>query len=163
MKKHKGFSLIELISVIVISAIVAGIIGSALSTGFFGYFLATSMNPLSNQATIAMTRMSNDLKHAVSFSSIGASSVTFRDAANNVYVYNNTSCGANTLCLTLNGGTPSTLLTGVTLLNFSYYASTLAVTTAAASVRAVTINLTVSGSNNNTVALINTIYPRNAG
>ncbi len=161
MRMQKGFSLIELISVIVISSIVAGIIGSALSTGFFGYFLATSMNPLSNQATIAMTRMSNDLRNAASFTSIGASSVTFTDAANNAYVYDNTSCGASTLCLTKNGGTPSTLVTGVTTLTFSYYASTLAVTGLAAAVRAVTVNLTLTGSNTNTVALVNTIYPRN--
>lgn len=161
MSMQKGFSLIELLSVIVISSIVAGIIGSALSTGFFGYFLSVSLNPLSNQATIAMTRMSNDLRNAGTFTSIGASSVSFTDVANNTYVYNNTSCGANTLCLTKNGGTPSTLMTGVTALTFSYYASTLGVTGTAAAVRAVTVNMTVTGSNANTIALINTIYTRN--
>lgn len=162
MRMQKGFSLIELISVIVISAIVAGIIGSALSTGFFGYFLGASMNPLSNQATIAMTRMSNDLRNAASFSSIGASSVAFTDGANNTYVYDNASCGAGNLCLTFNGGTPSALATGVTALTFSYYASTLAVTATASAVKAVTINLTLTGSNTNTIALVNTIYSRNA-
>lgn len=161
MSMQKGFSLIELISVIVISAVVAGIIGSALSTGFFGYFLGASMNPLSNQATIAMTRMSNDLRNAASFTTINASSVTFTDAANNTYVYDNTSCGASTLCLTKNGGTASTLATGVTTLTFSYYASTLTVTATASAVNAVTINLTLTGSNTNVIALVNTIYPRN--
>lgn len=161
MRLQKGFSLIELMSVIVISAIVAGIIGSALSTGFFGYFLGASMNPLSNQATIAMTRLSNDLIKAASFSTINASTVAFTDAANNTYVYDNTSCGANILCLTQNGGTPSTLVTGVTSLLFSYYASTLAVTATASTVKAVTIQMTLTGSNTNTIALINTIYPRN--
>ena len=162
MKTQNGFSLIELISVIVISAIVAGIIGSALSTGFFGYFLGASMNPLSNQATIAMTRMSNDLRNAASFTAINSSSVSFTDGANNTYVYDNTSCGANILCVTKNGGTPSTLATGVTTLTFSYYASTLAVTATASAVKAVNINLTLTGSQTNTIALINTIYARNA-
>lgn len=162
MRMQKGFSLIELISVIVISAIIATIIGGALSTGFFGYFLGASMSPLSNQATTAMTRMSNDLRNAASFSSINTSSVTFTDVANNSYVYDDTSCGAGNLCLTMNGGTPSTLAGGVTNLTFSYYASTLGVTGSAAAVRAVTINLTLTGSNTNTVALINTVFARNA-
>lgn len=162
MRIQKGFNLIELISVIVISAVVAAIIGSALSTGFFGYFLGSSMNPLSNQATIAMTRMSNDLRNAASFTSIGASSVSFTDGANNTYVYDNASCGANTLCLTKNGGTASTLATGVTTLTFSYYNSSLAVTATASAVVAVTVNLTMTGSQTNTIALVNTIYPRNA-
>lgn len=159
MRIQKGFSLIELMSVIVISAIVAGMIGSALSTGFFGYFLGASMNPLSNQATIAMTRMSNDLRNAASFSSIGASSVTFVDVANNSYVYD---LNAGSLRVAKNGGTASTLVTGVTTLTFSYYASTLAVTATPSDVKAVTINLTLTGGQTNTIALINTIYPRNA-
>jgi prepilin-type N-terminal cleavage/methylation domain-containing protein len=154
---QKGFSLIELISVIVISAIVAGIIGSALSTGFFGYFLGASMNPLSNQATIAMTRMSNDLRNAASFTVIGASSVTFKDGANNTYTYTTATCGSST-CLTVNG---STLAEGVTALNFSYYASPT-VSGTLSTVKAVNISLTLTGSNTNTITLVNTIYSRNA-
>lgn len=162
MKKYNGFSLIELISVIAIAGIVAAIIGSALTTGFYGYFIGAAMNPLSNQATIAMRRMSTDLANAVSISTIPtnpSSSITFTDGALNTWTYDNTSCGANTLCLTMNGGTPATLASNVSNLAFSFYDSTFAAATT--SVKAVTINMTLTGSKNNTVALVNTIYLRN--
>lgn len=154
MRAYKGFSLIELLMVIIISGIIASIAGIGLVSGFRGYFTAVSINSLNDKASIAMLYMFKELKKAYAFSSITANNVSFSTTNGNTVTY---SLSGTSLNRSENGGSPVILSSEVGALSFTYYDSNLQVTTTLASVRAVTMSLTMQGSISN-LALINTVY-----
>lgn len=158
MKKHNGFTLIELLWVIVITAILAAIGGSVLNAGIRSYVTGVAIAPLSTKAMIAMTRIIMDLKQAVSFSAMHATSVTFTQGDGTTVTY---SISGSTLSRSQNGGTRFTLTDQIIAPSlFTYYNSALEVTPTRTAVRAITVSFALQGTVGS-YPLITTVYLRN--
>ncbi len=63
MQNHKGFTLIEMIMVIMLIGIVAAIIAIPLSQGVKGWFQATSREGISQSGRIAIERMAREIRN----------------------------------------------------------------------------------------------------
>ncbi len=156
--KHRqtGFSLIELILVIIILAIIAGLGSQMLSSGFNAYFSGRDMIDAEWQGRYAMQRIRRELRTVRSATAadlvMGGNQITFTDNNANVITY----ALAGT---TLNrNGQP--LADGVSDLKF-YYFQADGITTAAAPTEVVyiSVNLDVS-RNGSSYSLRNTLHPR---
>jgi prepilin-type N-terminal cleavage/methylation domain-containing protein len=156
MKINKGFTLIELIMVIVITAIIAAIAGSALYQGFKSYITAEAITPLTNKGSAALSQLNVDLSNAVSFTTIGAQSLVFVNTSGETITY---AYSSNTLTRQVNAGSANTVTDQLTSLTFTYYTSGLATTATPSAVRLVVIQMTITGSS---ISLINSVFPRNA-
>lgn len=152
IKPSKGFSLIEMIVVMVVTALVFFIGSNIITTAFKNYFIAVSATNLSTQANLAMMRMSQELQQASSFSSIGSSSVSFTTFGGSSISY---SYSGTTLSRT--GSSTQTLATSVSSFSLSYYQSNFTTTSMGSLVKAVTISLTLN-SGTESVGLINTVF-----
>lgn len=158
MKISRGFTLIELVLVIVITSIIAGISGTVLYIGFKSYFVAQELNPMSSKAEIAIRYLSNELKSAYDFTSINTTSMSFLKVDGTSVTY---SLSGSVLSRSENGGASYPLTNQVSGLVFSYYDTSMAVTSSLTAVGAVTIQLTLQGSGSN-ITLINTVYCGNS-
>lgn len=156
--KQDGFSLIELILVIVILSIIAAIGSRMLSGGFNAYFTGRDIIDAEWQGRYAMQRMSRDLRNVrtattgdLSISSL--TQITFTDNSANVITY---ARNGNTL---ERNGQP--LADGVTDLTFNYLqADGINDATAATNVAYITASITVSVNGTN-YSRRNTLHPRN--
>lgn len=155
MRTIKGFTLIEMIIVMLITGIIVSSVAMMLSAGFTNYFTGVKVTALSNQATLAMTRMSEELQQASSFSAINASNVTFTTTGGSTISYS-----WSTPILTRTGISAQTLSNQVTSFSLTYYQSNFSTTATLTAVQAVTISMTLSNGNE-TVPLINTVLLNN--
>lgn len=168
MKRWRGFTLIELIIVIVLTMIITGTVMRYIQAGFSGYFTSVALSELSNRASIAMIRMENELRTATSLGSpLSSSQVSFirADGTSVTYTYNTSN---STLTRAENGGTAYILLQNVSQTTlgssnavFYYYDSNGNTTATSTAVKAITISFTLTGTKSNTLPLINTIFLRN--
>jgi prepilin-type N-terminal cleavage/methylation domain-containing protein len=62
MKQHHGFTLLELIAVLVLVGIMASIAGFGVVAGVRGYLMASESAQISQKAQLAMTRLSREIK-----------------------------------------------------------------------------------------------------
>lgn len=155
MRTIKGFTLIELVIVMVITGIVVVIAASIFSSAFTNYFTAANATALSNQATIAMARMSKELQQANSFTAATATSMTFTTTTGSTIAYSWSSP-----VITRTGSTAQTLSNQVTSFSLSYYQANFSTTATLNLVRAVTISMTLSNGQES-VPMINTIFLSN--
>jgi prepilin-type N-terminal cleavage/methylation domain-containing protein len=155
MRTIKGFTLIEMIIVMLITGVIVSSAAMMLSAGFTNYFTGVKVTALSNQATLAMTRMSEELQQASSFSAINASNVTFTTTGGSTISYN-----WSTPILTRTGTSAQPLSNQVSSFSLSYYQSNFSTTATLTAVQAVTISMTLSNGNE-TVPLINTVFLNN--
>lgn len=158
MITSRGFSIIELIMVIVITSIIASVGGFVIFQGVKSYTTAEAATPIANKGSAALSQLTIDLNNAVSFTSVGTQGMTFTNTSGETIVY---AYSANTLTRQVNGGTARTVTDQLTALNFTYYTTALASTTIPASVRLVIIQMTLTGTVG-PISLINSVYPRNA-
>jgi len=157
MIKNKGFSLIELIMVIVITAIVFGIPAIILQTGFDAYAKGKALTAISNQAAMAMLRINKDLENTTSLITINPTTLSLVYADGGVITY---SLSGSTLNRTDSIGTYP-LTEQVSALSFTYFSSTFAATATPSAVRLVTISLTLQQTNpNQSYPLMTTVYLR---
>lgn len=77
IKNNKGYSLIEIIVVLLLVAIVSVGIGMAIIAISQGYLFASKNAQMAQKTNIAMKRMSLEFQEIVSVSNISADSVTF--------------------------------------------------------------------------------------
>lgn len=61
LKRQRGFSLIEVIVVLVLVGILAGVTGFGLVTGARGYLMASENAAITQKAQLAMTRLSREI------------------------------------------------------------------------------------------------------
>jgi prepilin-type N-terminal cleavage/methylation domain-containing protein len=155
MRIIKGFTLIEMVIVMVITGIVIAITATMLNTSFISYFTSVHFSSLSTQGAIAMMRISKELQQASQFSVINATSVTFTTTGGSTISYS-----WSTPTLTRTGSAARTLSNVVTSFSLSYYQANFNTTATASAVRAVTVSMTVSNGTES-VPLINTIYLSN--
>jgi len=174
MKRHSdhGWTLIELLTVIIILAVVGTVGARLMSSMFRSYFTARDITSSDAQARVAFERMTRELRQIRSataadldpastaqvrfIDSDGNGVCFYRDAATNRLMRSAdgpaTACGATT---------PQPLSDFVTGLNFVYYLNDGRTTTAlATAVYYVTVRVNVQ-DNNVSDTLRATIHPRN--
>ncbi|KTD82578.1 prepilin-type N-terminal cleavage/methylation domain-containing protein [Legionella waltersii] len=155
MRTIKGFTLIEMVIVMVITGIIVAITATMLNTSFINYFTSVHYSSLSTQGAIAMMRISKELQQATRFSVINPTSVTFTTVGGTSISYS-----WSTPILTRTGSAARTLSDDVTNFSLNYYQSNFSTTATASAVRAVTVSMTLSNGTES-VPLINTIYLSN--
>ena len=155
MRTISGFTLIEMIMVMVISGIIFSMASILLTEGFKSYFTGVNVTSLNNQAVIAMARMTKELQQAVSFTTINGTNVTFTTSGGSTISYSWVSP-----TLTRTGATAQTLSNQVTSFALTYYQSNFTSTATLIAVRAVTINMTLSNANE-IIPIINTVFLNN--
>lgn len=160
MQKQYGFSLIELVIVMVMLGIIAAMSSLLLSQGFNAFFSSANILDANWQGQLAIQRMARDIqliRSPADISTATASQLTFTDMNNNSISYTLSSSNLN---LT-KGINTQTLAVGINSLTFTYYdqnGATPPATTAAT--RYIKIALVITQNNTN-YTLTTAIYPRN--
>lgn len=155
MRTIKGFTLIEMIIVMVVTGVVVVAVSLMLSAGFTNYFTGVKVTTLTTQATLAMTRITKELQEASRFSVINATNMTFTTTDGSIISYSWSSP-----VLTRIGASAQILSDQVTSFSLTYYQSNFTATTTLNVVRAVTINMTLSNGSE-IVPIINTVFLSN--
>ena len=142
MRKLGGFTLLELVLVIVIIAIIAAMSTKPLMQGLFLYTSGKDINIIDWQANYALEHMTREIRSIAKASNITtatATQLTFVNNTNTTLTYNITSGnlmeGANTLAQNATG------------LTFTYYDRLGAVTAVTTNIRFIKIALTLSKNN----------------
>jgi prepilin-type N-terminal cleavage/methylation domain-containing protein len=160
LKKQIGFTLIELIIVIMILGIIAGIGSKILSQAFLGYFDNKYLVESDWQARLALERMQRDIRAIRSTADISTATATqlaFIDTNSDTITY---SLSSAKLYRQTNSNTAQVLADGIQSITFSYFDKNGTTTAVAANIRYITISLNVTL--NNTNYIINTsVYGRN--
>lgn len=155
-QKQKGFTLVEMILVIIILSIIATVGSQVMSNGFTAYLSGRDMIDAEWQGRYAMQRMARELRDVRSATAgdlvMGTNQITFTDINANTITY-----ALASTTLTRNG---TALADGVTALEFYYIQDDGIVTAAAATdVSYITVNIDVSLNGSN-YSLRNTLHPR---
>ncbi|MCX7121085.1 MAG: prepilin-type N-terminal cleavage/methylation domain-containing protein [Gammaproteobacteria bacterium] len=144
IRNQHGFTMIELIIVIVILAVLSVITLPMLDSGFNAYFTQRNLSDANWQGRLALSRMLSDIRSIPSTGNIttaSATQFTFVDSTNASVSY------------TLSGTTLQrnglTLANGVNSIAFSYYNSAGAATAVIANIRYISIQLNVTQNNTN--------------
>lgn len=155
MRTTKGFTVIEMVIVMVITSVIILMSGVLLNSSFRSYFTAIEISGLNQQASMAMMRMTKELQQAVSFTVINSTQVTFRTVGGSTisYTWSNPT-------LTRTGTAARTLSDQVTSLSLTYYQSSFTTTSTLTAVRAITIQMTLNNGRE-IVPVINTVFLAN--
>jgi prepilin-type N-terminal cleavage/methylation domain-containing protein len=154
MKKNKGFTLVELMIVIVIIGIAASIIGFMLLGTIRAWTFKFNRNDILWDGRLALDRMTREIRTIRNTTSVTtASSAQFRfiDAGNKDITYSMSSTNLNRT----ENGAANLLAENVSSLAFTYYdtnGNTIAVPTvspAATNIRRVRINFTLTKNGEN--------------
>lgn len=140
--RHRGFTLIELIMVIVIMSIVSVVVGRIMLAGFKNFITAQDISEADWNGLLALEMLTNDIhniRSASSITTISSSTFSFVDMAGTTvtYQYSGSILQRNSL----------TLASGLSAFGFGYLDRNGASTATAASVRYITISLTASQNN----------------
>jgi prepilin-type N-terminal cleavage/methylation domain-containing protein len=152
----QGFTLIEIIIVIIILSIIISMGGVLLGLGFRGGFASKDDVYVTSMARTAMERMSRDL--------LSARDASTSDLTPNTNSITYTSNDGNSVTYALSGTNlmrnNKILSKNISALTFTYYDQTFASTTTTSDVRCIQINMTAS-YNNVSDNLQTLICPRN--
>jgi|Deesub1362A_J573_1020465.scaffolds.fasta_scaffold00013_64 prepilin-type N-terminal cleavage/methylation domain-containing protein len=127
MQGKNGFTLIELTLAIVITAILAVVIGSALSEGVRAYLKTDNRNEALEEARTAIERLSKEIRNGTQIATATSTVLCFADADGNTVSFRYE--GGNNIILreaiaTGIGGCPgtggNTLAANITSFSFSY-------------------------------------------
>ncbi len=154
--RQSGFSLIELILVIIILSIIAAVGSQMLGTGFNAYLTGRDLIDAEWQGRYAMQRISRELRNVRSASAgdlvMSVNQITFTDNSANVITY-----ALSGTTLTRNG---QPLADGVSSLAFSYIQADGITTAALASeVSYISVDINVNFNDSN-YSLRSTLHPR---
>lgn len=155
MRTIRGFTLIEMVIVMVITSIVVIIAASIFRSGFSNYFTLVDVTALNNQISNSMTRISLELAQASSFSAASATSMTFKTTTGSTITY---SWASPTITRT--GTSAQTLSDKTTSFALNYYQANYSATTTLTLIRAVTISMTITNGTE-TISLVNTVFLNN--
>lgn len=150
--EQHGFTLIELIMVIVILGIIAGLGGYLLTAGIRAFYTGQEITVASQRMNMAFDRINRDLRGA-SRASVNipiASTLTFTDSNGNAISY---TLAGTTIMRQQNGGTLRALIGNISALTFSSPTINGA--------NYVTINVTMTRGGG-TFASRTSIFPRNS-
>ncbi|MGA3113421.1 MAG: type II secretion system protein [Syntrophobacteraceae bacterium] len=124
MQKKTGFTLIELIAVLVIMSIVAAIASVMIPKYVNGYLFARDGQSISQKAQTALMRIGLELRSLQTVSAASSSSITYTRLSNSTtsptVLTQILALSNNTITLSSNG-TVNTLLTNVNTFTLAYY------------------------------------------
>jgi len=144
LKKEQGFTMIELIMVIVLLGILAVPAAQILSTAFKSYLTAQAITEANWQGQIAMERMARDIADVASSSSVStmtSNQFQFIDMSGNSLNY--TLSGTNLM------SNAQILASGVSSLTFNYYDQNGNTVTTNTNLHVVSISLTITENQSN--------------
>lgn len=160
-----GFSLLELIMVIVLLGIVSAVGAPFLSAGFQSYFTGRDIAETDGRARVAVERLSRDLRSIRAPSNLNltvtsASDITFFDVDGNSIRYCLGAVGTCPGAATelMRNGQP--LATGISALTFTFLTATGAATAGPANVFYITVAFTAT-QNSISKSFQTTVSPRN--
>jgi len=116
----RGFTLLEVIITLVIAGVLATIGATLMSGGLRSYSLGRELAQDSAQGTLALERMTRDLRSvrsAADLTTIGASTITFVNVDGDTISY---ALSAGSVTRSQNGGTAQPLAANVSSLAFTY-------------------------------------------
>ena len=152
----QGFTLVELVIVIVLLGVIAALGSVMLREGFNAYFAGRDLTDADWQARVALGRMTRELREVPSAADLVSiaptTQITFRDFGGTQiqYALNGTTLERNAV----------PLADGITALGFSYLDDTQTATAAPAAVRYITVQFTVVQGGTN-MSFRATVNPRN--
>lgn len=155
MKKYSGFTLLELVIVIMIVSIVGIFASRLMNTGFSAYLAGKQSIDTDWQGKIALEWMTRDLRAIRSSSAITTATATqlvFVDTDNTTIDYQLS--GTNLL------RNSQIVADGIGSLAFTYYTSAGVATTTASAIRYINIQLNITKNNAN-YNLVTAVNPRN--
>lgn len=163
IKRQQGFTLVEMIIAIVITAVVMIGASRLLVQGFRGYYLGRDAVNTDWQARVAMERMTRDLRAIRSSNDIivaNTNSIRFVDISGNDILYQ---VSGSQLTRTLAGSSADVLADNIVSLNFNYYNSSGVSTTIISAIRYIVPSLVVTYTSSNLPDYIITagVYPWN--
>jgi prepilin-type N-terminal cleavage/methylation domain-containing protein len=159
LRSHRGFTLIEMIMVILILGIIIAMSSTLLTQGLDTFSTGENIMNANWQGQLAMERMARDIlsvRSPADMTTLGASNFAFTDSNNNTLSY---SLSGTSLNLTQNGST-AILADGIQSLGFSYFDKNDAATTTPTLARFIRVTINVTQGNAN-YTLTTGIYPRN--
>lgn len=142
MRRHAGFSLIELVMVIAIMGIISTIVGKIFFQSFKTFLVSQNISDIDWQGLLSMENFSNDvhnIRSANDISTISSGTFSFVDMTGTTVTYQ---LSGNTL-----QRSGQTLATGVQSIGFGYYDENYAVTATAANVRYITFSASFAQDN----------------
>ena len=161
IKKESGFTLIEMIVVLVLAGILSAIVAMGFVTGIKGYIFAREMAPTSQKATLAMSRLSREMMEMFAISSATPNSINFTNLNGSWIV----AVDAGVKTITLNG---DILIDNVNSFTLTYSQSDGSAWTTSNDMKllsAITIGLTVNRTDggSGTIVFTTVVNPRNTG
>jgi prepilin-type N-terminal cleavage/methylation domain-containing protein len=136
-----GFSLIELIIVMVLTAILAWVSSALLYAGFTNYFTAKKIVPMALTSNTAIDQIMRELGSAYLLTGATQTSVTYTNYQLQTIVI---SLVGTNLMRSVNGATAQVICKDVSSFSFDYYQENLTAATSFGNVRVITTSITVS-------------------
>ena len=154
-KTLSGFTLIELVIVIVLTGIIGAIATKMLAQGLNAYLTSKNVADADWQGRLALERMTRDIRAVRSPTDIAlatSSQFTFTDSNGSSVAY--TLSGSNLM------RNSQALANGISTLTFQYYDETGVITAITTAIRYISITLNVTQGNSN-MSFTTSVYPRN--
>jgi len=158
--KQGGFTLIEAITTIVVSAALVTIGATFMSRGFLSYFVGKELASDAAQGTLALERMTRELRLVRSqadLTTMGANTITYVDTSGNTITY---ALSGGSITRSANLAAAQPLADNVSTLSFSYWQNNVSTAVTSTTVWYITVAVTVS-SQNATATFRSTVKPVN--
>lgn len=139
MKLSKGFTLIELVIVIVLVGIIGSSTALLLRQTFKSYFTGKKITDIALKTSIASNILIREIKNLEVLNSIAATSMTYTNHKGESITID---FNSSNLRRSVNSASAQILCNQVSSVAFNYYDSTYAVTATPANVRYITVTLT---------------------
>ncbi|MBF0193012.1 MAG: prepilin-type N-terminal cleavage/methylation domain-containing protein [Magnetococcales bacterium] len=118
-----GFTLIEMLLVLLLLAILAGAGSRAIASGFDAYFTAKTLSNMADGGHLALARLMAELQDSSCDNlsrPAGSDSLQFINSSGNTLFVNASQTQNDTLTIQINGGLSKTLLSNVNNVEFTY-------------------------------------------
>lgn len=147
MKSLRGFTLVELIIVIVITALLASVAVIFMREGLESYNNGKPIIPIAGKTNIAVDNLLRELEGAESISAFASNTLTFVNQQGQSIII---ALSGTNLMRTVNGSSAQILCNNISALSFAGYDSIFSATAIAMTIRFVTVSITVTETANNT-------------
>jgi len=163
MKKLRGFTMIELVMVIVILSVIAAIGSGIIHQGFRSYMTQKDLAHLDSQGRLALERMARELRlvrtaTALDLTISPTTEITFTDTAGDTIRFYR-DIPSNTLMRTENANPTQPLSNNITSMDFTYYDTNGVATAIVTQMRYISVQITAT-QGNFTRTLRTTVSPR---